>query len=240
MKKSSIKIILTITFFAVAMAFLETTVVIYLRKLYYPEGFDFPLKFMDFFVGKIEFFRELATLIMILTVSVLTGKTFIQKFSVFIYVFAVWDIFYYIFLYITLGWPASLFTWDVLFLIPVMWTGPVIAPVINSVMMIILAGVLLQAEKMNVKKIIYRIDWLLLIFGSFIVIISYTEDFIGFLIKDYSLGELLKILYSKEVIQKSMIYVPESFAWFVFIFGAVFHLSAITDIFFRAKFSRMD
>lgn len=232
--------ILTITFFAVAMAFLETTVVIYLRKLYYPEGFDFPLKFMDFFVVKIEFFRELATLIMIFTVSFLTGKTFIQKFSVFIYVFAVWDIFYYIFLYITLGWPASLLTWDVLFLIPVMWTGPVIAPVINSVMMIILAGVLLQAEKMNVKKIISRIDWLLLILGSFIVIISYTEDFIGFLLKDYSSGELLKILYSKEVIQKSMIYVPESFAWLVYIFGAGFHLSAIADIFFRAKFSRMD
>jgi hypothetical protein len=227
--------ILTVTFYAAAMAFLETTVVIYLRELYYPEGFGFPLKSMDFFVGKVEFFRELATLVMIFTVSVLAGKTFIQKFSAFIYVFAVWDIFYYVFLYVALGWPSSLQTWDVLFLIPVMWAGPVLAPVINSLTMILLAGVLLYAEKRNFKKILLRRDWFLLITGSLIVIISYTEDFVGFLMKDAPFGKLSEILYSEKIIQRSMLYVPDHFAWFIFGIGLVFHLAAISDVFLRIR-----
>ena len=35
------------TVFFAAMAFLESAVVVYLRALYYPEGFDFPLVPMD-------------------------------------------------------------------------------------------------------------------------------------------------------------------------------------------------
>ncbi len=226
--------ILTVSFFAVAMAFLETTVVIYLRKLYYPEGFAFPLKSMDFFVGKVEFFRELATLVMIFSVSILTGKTRIQKFAAFIYVFAVWDIFYYIFLYVTLAWPSSLLTWDILFLIPVMWTGPVIAPVINSLMMIVLAAILLKAEKTGLHKILLKRDWWLLIIGSVIIIVSYTEDFIAFLLNDYVPAELLNVLYSPEVIYKSLSYVPNSFAWIIFVIGAGMHFAAIIDIYFRS------
>ena len=240
MLKSNRNKIITVTFFAVAMAFLETTVVIYLRKLYYPEGFAFPLKPMDFFVGKIEFFRELATLVMIFTVSMLAGKTRIQKFAAFLFVFAVWDIFYYIFLYITLAWPASLLTWDILFLIPVMWTGPVIAPVINSLMMITLAGILLKAEKSRLQKILLKRDWWLLIIGSIIIIVSYTEDFIAFLLKDYVPAELLNVLYSPEVINKSLSYVPNSFDWLIFIIGIVFHFTAISDIIYRMKYCKRD
>ena len=222
--------VIILTFFAVAMAFLETTVVIYLRKLYYPEGFAFPLKQMDFFVGKIEFFRELATLIMILTVSMLVGKTRIQKFAAFLFVFAVWDIFYYIFLYITLAWPASLLTWDILFLIPVMWTGPVIAPVINSLMMITLAGILLKAEKSRLQKILLKRDWWLLIIGSIIIIVSYTQDFMSYLLQDYSFTELFNVLYSNKVISKSMTYVPNKFAWMIYFIGVLIQTITFFDI----------
>jgi len=235
MTKSNRNIIITLFFFAVAMAFLETTVVIYLRKLYYPEGFQFPLKMMDFSVGKIEFFREFATLVMILTVAMLTGKTKNQKFAAFIFVFAVWDIFYYVFLKVTLGWPASLMTWDILFLIPVTWVGPVIAPVINSLMMIILAGGILYAENIGLKKILLKRDWWFLIIGSVIVIIAYCEDFVSFLLKDYSFGELLNVIYSKEVIEKSLNYIPVNFAWGIFITGLLFHLFVIGNVFVRAR-----
>jgi hypothetical protein len=120
-----LKVAIILICYSIAMAFLETTVVVYLRKLYYPEGFDFPLKALDFSIGIIEFLREFATLVMILTVALLTGKTKNEKFAAFIFIFAVWDIFYYIFLYVTLGWPSSLWTWDILFLIPTTWVGPV-------------------------------------------------------------------------------------------------------------------
>lgn len=234
MTKSNRNKIITLTSFAIAMAFLETTVVVYLRKLYYPEGFDFPLRMMEFSVGKVEFFRELATLVMILTVAMLTGKTKNQKFAAFIFIFAIWDIFYYIFLNIILGWPASLMTWDILFLIPVTWVGPVIAPVINSIMMIVLAGGILYAEKVGLKKILLKRDWCLLITGSIVVIIAYIEDFVSFLLKDYSFGELIKVIYSEEVIEKSLTYIPFDFAWTVFIAGIAFHAGAIANVFIRS------
>ncbi len=218
-----------------AMAFLETTVVVYLRALYYPEGFEFPLKMMDFSIGKVEFFRELATLVMILTVAMLTGKTKNQKFAAFIFVFAVWDIFYYVFLYITLAWPVSLMTWDILFLIPVTWVGPVIAPVINSIMMIILAAGILYAEKVGLKKILLKRDWWLLIIGSIIVIIAYCEDFVAFLLNDYTLSELFKVIYSEEVIEKSLTYIPVDFAWIIFLVGITLHALAIVGVFVRAS-----
>ncbi|MCD4792797.1 MAG: hypothetical protein K8R54_06175 [Bacteroidales bacterium] len=225
--------IIILTLFAVAMAFLETTVVVYLRKLYYPEGFDFPLKMMEFSIGQVEFFRELATLVMILTVAMLTGKTKNQKFAAFIFIFAVWDIFYYVFLKVTLGWPVSLMTWDILFLIPVTWVGPVIAPVINSLMMIVLAGGILYAEKVGLKKILLKRDWWLLIIGSVVVIIAYIEDFVNFLLNDYTFGELLKVIYSEEVIEKSLSYIPVDFAWFIFIVGISLHAFAIANVYLR-------
>lgn len=227
------KIVIKITLFAVSMAFLESAVVIYLRELYYPAGFDFPLKMMDISVGKIEFLREAATLVMIISLALLTGKTNVQKFAVFIYVFAVWDIFYYVFLKLTINWPVSFMTWDILFLIPVTWVGPVIAPVINSLMMIVLARGILYAEQKNVKRILLPRDWLLLIIGSLIVVFAYIEDYVGFLLIDYSFSDLINIIYSEEIVEKSLSYVPVDFAWSIFIFGTAMHAGAILDVFLR-------
>ncbi len=41
------------------------------------------------------------------------------------------------FLKIIYDWPKSLFDWDILFLIPLPWWGPVIAPVSIAVLMIV-------------------------------------------------------------------------------------------------------
>src|SRR6201998_1661345 len=108
-----------LTAFSIAMGFLETAVVIYLRKLYYPHGFQFPLVPIDNDIAMVEFLREAATIIMLLGIGIIAGKNTSQKFGIFIYCFAVWDIFYYVFLKLLLGWPESLFTWDILFIIPV-------------------------------------------------------------------------------------------------------------------------
>ena len=50
--------------------------------------------------------------------------------------FGAWDICYYFWLWVFVGWPHSPVTWDVLFLIPVPWAGPVWAPIAVSLALI--------------------------------------------------------------------------------------------------------
>jgi len=111
--------------FAVAFGWLEATVVIYLRELLYPEGFDFPMRLLRGDLGVVELAREAATIVMLAAVGVLGARTAWGRFGLFALAFGVWDLVYYIGLYLVLGWPAGLGTWDVLFLIPGVWTGPV-------------------------------------------------------------------------------------------------------------------
>jgi hypothetical protein len=130
LKKNDHHSYLWVGIFGIAFGFLEATVVVYLRQLYYPEGFDFPMIWASLELFRIELIRELSTLTMLLSIGILTGRNAIQRFAWFLYAFAIWDIFYYIALKILIGWPPSLLTWDLLFLIPVAWNGPVLAPVL--------------------------------------------------------------------------------------------------------------
>jgi hypothetical protein len=138
------RIIWLITF-AVAMAYVESAVVVYLRTIYYPQGFAFPLVLMPSGMVAIEIGREAATLVMLLGVAMLAGADRWDRVAAFCVAFGVWDIAYYIWLWVFLRWPPSLLTWDVLFLIPVPWVGPVVAPVIVSVVLI--AGGLLMLRR---------------------------------------------------------------------------------------------
>ena len=106
--------------YAIAMALLETAVVVYLRELYYKDGFAFPLRNLPATIAITELLREAATVVMLVAIGFLCGKNKLQRFAYFCLAFAVWDIFYYVFLYVLLSWPQSLFTWDILFLIPLM------------------------------------------------------------------------------------------------------------------------
>src|SRR5580700_5945650 len=110
--------VILLTVFSIAMGFMESAVVIYLRALYYPHGFDFPLLPVTPQISYVEFFREAATIVMLLIIGKLAGRNPAEKFSFFLFCFAVWDITYYVFLYVVLKWPPSLYTWDVLFFIP--------------------------------------------------------------------------------------------------------------------------
>lgn len=131
--------------FAVAMAYVESAVVVYLRTIYYPQGFGFPLVPMPPAMVAIEMGREAATLVMLLGVAMLAGADRWDRILVFCVGFGVWDIAYYCWLWVFLRWPPSPFTWDVLFLIPVPWIGPVVAPVVVSVVLV--GGALLLMRK---------------------------------------------------------------------------------------------
>ena len=72
--KSLRRKIFWLTAFSIAMGFMEAAVVVYLRKIYYPSGFHFPLAPVEPSIGMTEFLREAATIIMLLAIGILTGK----------------------------------------------------------------------------------------------------------------------------------------------------------------------
>jgi hypothetical protein len=119
-----------LTAYAIAMAHVEAALVVYLRRLHYSHDplTLFPLAMLPKPDLAIEIARELATLVMILSVAFLHARRGVRVFAAFLYVFGVWDLAYYAWLKIMLGWPTSWIEWDVLFLIPWPWLGPWIAP----------------------------------------------------------------------------------------------------------------
>jgi len=160
----------------VAMAYLESAIVVYLRRLYYPQGFNFPLVIIDVPTLLLEIGREAATIVMLATIGIAAGRTKVGKFAYFLYVFGVWDIFYYIWLKVFLDWPASLLAWDVLFLIPVPWVGPVLAPVTVALTMIGMGLVLLHLEQRGPVLPAGKTLWLVQVVASLVVIVSFTMD----------------------------------------------------------------
>ena len=126
-----------VVIYAVAMAWVEAAVVYYLRTMvgrlepYQPN----PLPILGG-LGRAELVREAATLIMLMAVGTLAGRGWRERWGFVAVAFGFWDIFYYAFLKILCGWPHSLFDWDILFLLPLPWWGPVLAPVLISLLMI--------------------------------------------------------------------------------------------------------
>jgi len=116
--------------FAAAMGILEAIVVVYLRRIYYPDGFAFPLVPMDPPILRAEVIREAMTLIMLACVAWIAAERPWSRPMAFLVAFGVWDIAYYAGLKAFLGWPESPLAPDILFLIPKIWVGPVLAPVL--------------------------------------------------------------------------------------------------------------
>ncbi|MDO8575036.1 MAG: hypothetical protein Q7R61_02060 [bacterium] len=118
--------------YAIAMALIESAVVIYLRELYYPAGFLIKsasdLAVIPYNIIRLELWREVATIIMLVAIGFLFANRLKLKIAGFVLAFSIWDLFYYFFLYVFLKWPSSLFTLDVYFLIPFPWVGPVWFP----------------------------------------------------------------------------------------------------------------
>lgn len=227
--------LLYVALFAIAMGYLESAVVVYIRALYYPDGFTFPMRLISSQIMITELWREAATMVMLLGVGIIAGKTALQRFAYFIFAFAIWDIFYYVFLWVLIGWPQSLLTWDVLFFIPTTWVGPVIAPVINSATMILLALVIIWGGDAPWCVSTKRMVWTLLIVGSVIILISYTLDYSQFILQRYSWHDLLVNGISKEMLISGTEYMPQKFPWWIFVIGEVMHLIAVGMVWGRKR-----
>jgi hypothetical protein len=212
--------IIRVIIFSVAMGYVEASVVVYLREIYYPSGFAFPLKPIQARDVAVELCREAATLIMLVSIALLSGATKAQRLAFFLLSFGVWDLSYYLFLKIILGWPAGLLTWDILFLLPVLWVGPVLAPCILSLTMILLAFMILRTEQQYGRVIFSAYVPISFMAGSLVVIASFCED------------PLRHLSAFKE---NAPVYIPTSYWWWLFILGEGIILSGIYQLYRSQK-----
>jgi hypothetical protein len=156
---------LLVVLFAIGMAWVEAASVYYLRVIvdrlnpYQPN----PLP-MQGVLERVELVREAATLVMLGAIGALAGRTGQTRLGYTSIAFGVWDIFYYVFLSVISGWPTSLFDWDILFLLPLPWWGPVLAPVCIAILMIVWGTAVTQSTVENpassVTPALWRLGWL--------------------------------------------------------------------------------
>ena len=164
-----------LTIFGISIGFFEAAVVADLRAIFCPDNNLFPLCIKVNRLGLIEIGREFFSLVILVAVACLAGWERKTRIACFVILFGIWDVFYYVFLKLVIDWPASLLTWDLLFLIPVPLVAPVIAPVLVSLAFIGCGFLVLRmsargiAWRCNRRCIIGFILALGIIFLSFIL-----------------------------------------------------------------------
>lgn len=165
--------------YAVAMAYVEAAVVVDLNgALGQQVGALFPLR-PELRSGPlivIEAGREAATLVMLATVGILVGRSAVERLAWSAVAFGTWDIGYYAWLHVFTGWPPDLGTWDVLFLIPAPWTGPVWAPLAVSAALVGFG--LAVARRLRAARVVRLSPWHVGagVAGGLLVMVSFTLD----------------------------------------------------------------
>jgi hypothetical protein len=154
-KRTFVRILVALSLFGISFGFVEAAVVVYLRQVYFPvvEYFYpahdpadlFPLLRLDQLGAMgpvheklllVELVREGMTLLMLVGIAVAVARNMREGLAAFVLAFGIWDVAFYGSLKLTLDWPSSLHTWDLLFLLPVPWVGPVLAPLMVAATMI--------------------------------------------------------------------------------------------------------
>ena len=188
--------IFALLLFGTAFGYLEAAVVSYLRLLHEPArlrfyptrppGELFPLLTLDQLRAAgpqqtqtlaTEIGREAATLVMLAAIALAVARNAGEWAAAFVVAFGVWDVTFYLFLKVLLDWPPSLFTWDILFLVPVPWVGPVLAPVMVSLAMIV-AGIwhLRRAARAEPVRI-GPAHWTGILAGAAIMVLAFALDY---------------------------------------------------------------
>ena len=207
--------------FSIAMALLEAAVVTYLRVFldrvdpYQPNPLPVPAWLMH-----VEIARETATLIMLLSVAWLAGPIWRARFGYFLIAFGIWDIFYYAFLAPLSGWPRSLLDWDVLFLIPLPWWGPVLAPVLIAILMIVGGTLITQLGKGDKPLWPQPLSWNMSLAGALLALYVFMRDAIH--APDWTRETLAVIL-------------PVAFNWSLFLLALALMSAPIANMCWQIK-----
>jgi hypothetical protein len=146
-------------------------------------------------------------------VGYIVGKNFLERFSFFIFCFGVWDIFYYVWLKFFLNWPPSLLTYDILFLIPLPWIAPVLAPVIVSASLIVASVLIIRLREKGRELKPDIISWMLVIFGGIIIVVSFLWS------------------YFSNPLQQS----PSRYLWEVFLIGEILGIAGFIRYYLKLK-----
>lgn len=191
-----IRLVAALALFGISFGYVEAAVVVYLRALYQPiherfhpdrdPGDLFPVLTLDELrLARpeatrwlaIELGREAATLGMLAGLGLAVGQNWQKGLAVFAMAFGFWDISFYITLRFVIGWPRSFFEWDLLFLLPVPWVGPVMAPIIVSGSLIAGGALILFGERAGRSLSLTRGHLLCLCAGAFAILAAFCKDF---------------------------------------------------------------
>ncbi|MBN2424440.1 MAG: hypothetical protein JXR46_05620 [Calditrichaceae bacterium] len=197
--------IIYLSLFSVAMAYLESAVVVYLRFIYYPETFDLSVFKIPPEILTIEIGREAATLVMLVALAWIAAREFKTRFAGFIFCFGVWDLFYYIWLKVFINWPEYWLEWDILFLIPTAWLAPWLVPVIISIFMIICSTLVFIFPERFEKYIFNLYEWLIVLASMLIILYTFL----------YQTGRFINGQ------------IPETYPWLLFIIGVLLAISLV-------------
>lgn len=190
-----IRAVASLVLFGISFGYVEAAVVVYLRHIYdpirrelhpdKPPGDLFPLITAEQLNSRgadhtrllvTELGRELATLVMLAAAALAVASNFRQWLAGFVLAFGVWDITFYGFLKLLIAWPASLFAWDILFLLPLPWVGPVIAPCIVAATMVGAGVYVLRRERGGSGFRIRRLDWILIVASGVVMMVAFMWD----------------------------------------------------------------
>jgi hypothetical protein len=163
--------------FAIAMAWVEAASVYYIRTMVDRidpyQNHPLPIRGV---LGQVELVREAATLVMLAMLGMLAGRTRRAQAGYTAIAFGVWDIFYYVFLRVIGDWPRSLFDWDILFLLPLPWWGPVLAPVCIALLMIVGGTLATQSSATYPATSVTRTLWGLHAIGIALALYVFMAD----------------------------------------------------------------
>ncbi len=191
---------------AIAFAYIEAAVVVYLRVLLYPDPLQiFPMAQPSPLLIGVEFGRELATLVLLAGVAILTARGAWGKLFRFFFLFGLWDLAYYGWLRVFIGWPKTPWDWDVLFLIPVPWLGPVLAPMLVALLLVISGLVYFSLLEHRKKPVMDPLPLALGAIGVGLVLASFWKD----------AWEVIRT----HGVHYFQYYVPTTFAWPLFSIG---------------------
>ena len=162
--------------FAISFAFVEATVVVYLRQMYDIQHLLHNIPAFDSMIAFVEVGREFSTLIMLLAAGWATGRSLQTRLGFAFFAFGLWDIFYYIWLKLFINWPESLLAPDILFLIPLPWWGPVIGPVLIAALMVIGGGLAVIAADYGHSIQFSALEIITLLGGLLVMLYSFMEN----------------------------------------------------------------
>lgn len=216
---------LLVVAFAIGMAWVEAATVYYLRLLvdriepYQPN----PLPIHGA-IGGVELVREAATLVMLLTLGAVAARTWQKRLAYSAIAFGIWDIFYYLFLRAMSGWPRSVFDWDVLFLLPLPWWGPVLAPVSIALLMIVWGTLATQLDDGVADAPANAASWGLSLLGAVLALYVFMSDSLHLVHRGLDATRLM---------------LPERFNWSLFAVALALMAMPVVQIGWRIRMRRV-